>query len=353
MRLFRLLRLAPPNFTTPLAALCLAALGCGSAGATRAATPADSTDGGAPSPEASPGGDDGGVTQVNETDASDASQTPPTASCTGKLAQPLDATMTVVSGGTNRTANVHVPASYDPSTPTPVVLNFHGYTSDASQEELLTDMSTEADAKGFIVVYPQGLNDSWNAGACCGTSAATGVDDVGFVSDLIDVLEVQLCVDSKRVFATGMSNGGFLSHRLGCELATRVAAIAPVAGVLGVTTCSPTRAVPVMEFHGTADPLVPYEGDPAEGFISVPSTFSGWATRDACTGSPATTYDDGDTQCATYESCADGATVTLCTVTGGGHTWPGGLPVPALGYTTTDISATDAMWTFFTQHPMP
>jgi polyhydroxybutyrate depolymerase len=255
--------------------------------------------------------------------------------------------------GATRTANVHVPASYDPSKPTPLVLNFHGYTSDGGQEALLSNMSAKADQAGFVVVYPQGLNQSWNAGACCGVSASSGVDDVGFVGQLLDELESRLCVDVHRVFATGMSNGGFLSHRLGCEMSTRIAAIAPVAGVLGVPACNPVRPVPVMHFHGTADPLVPYDGSPSLGFPSVEDTFTGWAARDSCAGSPATTFSKGDTSCASYEQCAGGASVTLCTVQGGGHTWPGGLPVPALGYTTTELSATDAMWTFFTQHPLP
>ena len=273
--------------------------------------------------------------------------------CTGKLAQPADATWTVLSSGMSRTANVHVPPNYDPTKPTPVVLNFHGFTSNAAQEALLSNMSAKADAEGFVVVYPEGLDSSWNAGACCGLSAQNGVADVQFVSDLIDSLEVQLCVDAKRVFATGMSNGAFLSHRLGCELSDRVAAIAPVAGVLGVPQCNPKRPVPVMHFHGTADPLVPYDGSATLGFPAVSDTFAGWASRDGCTGDPAKTYDNGDAHCATYASCNAGATVTLCTIDNGGHTWPGGLPVPSLGYTTTDISATDAMWTFFTEHPLP
>lgn len=275
------------------------------------------------------------------------------AACTGKLAQPVDATWTIVSSGVNRTANVHVPANYDPTKATPVVLNFHGFTSNAAEEALLSGMSDKADKEGFVVVYPEGLNSSWNAGACCGVSAQSGVADVQFVSDLIDSLEVQICVDTKRVFATGMSNGGFLSHRLGCELSDRIAAIAPVAGVLGIPQCDPKRAVPVMHFHGTLDPLVPWNGDPTLGFPPVPDTFAGWATRDGCTGDPTSTYDKGDAHCATYDKCGAGATVTLCTIDNGGHTWPGGLPVPALGNTSTDISATDEMWTFFTKHPLP
>jgi polyhydroxybutyrate depolymerase len=317
----------------PLGVLSIVALGCGT-------SPAAPNDAGGPlleasSPDSAAPTDGGTVT-----------------TCTGKLPQPLDNTWTIVSKGTNRTAKVHVPAIYDRTKPTPVVLNFHGYTSDAAQQEILTQMTPKSDKEGFIVVYPQGLNQSWNAGACCGQSAMTGVDDVQFVSDLIDALEAQLCVDAKRVFATGMSNGGFLSHRLACELSNRVAAVAPVAGVLGIANCKPARPVPVMHFHGTADALVPWNGSPSLGFPSVPDTFAGWAMRDGCTGMPVETYRKSDSHCATYANCAGGSTVTLCTVDNGGHTWPGGTPVPTLGYTTPNISATDEMWTFFAQHPL-
>jgi polyhydroxybutyrate depolymerase len=286
----------------------------------------------------SPGADDGPVTPQ---------------SCSGDAAQPLDSTWTLTFSGAARTFNVHVPASYDPNKPTPVVLDFHGLTMAAAEEDLLTGMNAKADSTGFIAVEPQGQGTSWNAGACCAPANAENVDDIGFVDAMLDQLEASLCVDPHRIFATGMSNGGFFSHRLGCELAARVAAIAPVAGVEAMPTCNPSRPVPVMEFHGTLDPLVPYGGSTVLGFPSVPDTFSGWAARDGCTGEPTDTYDDNDSHCATYTSCAAGAEVTLCTVDGGGHTWPGGLPVPTLGYTTPYLSATDAMWGFFQAHPLP
>ncbi|HUJ63242.1 MAG TPA: PHB depolymerase family esterase [Kofleriaceae bacterium] len=277
--------------------------------------------------------------------APDGAQAP---ACVGLAPASGDTTWTLTSGGLPRVANVHVPPSYDPTRGMPVVFNFHGFTSDAVQEAVLTAMSPAADAEGYIVIYPYGTGTplSWNAGACCGTATATNVDDIGFVKDLLALAEQRLCIDPARVYATGMSNGGFLSHRIGCELADTFAAIAPVAGVDGMPTCNPSRPVPVMEFHGTADPLVPYNGSSVLGFDSVPDTFTGWATRDGCTGAPVQTYAHGDATCMTYQGCD----VTLCTIDGGGHTWPGGLPVPALGVTSTDISATDAMWTFFAAH---
>ena len=281
---------------------------------------------------------------------SDSTATPFT--CTGKPAASGDVTWNITSGGLPRVVIVHVPANYDPSRGVALVLNFHGFTSDAPQEAILSLMNDKADNEGFIVAYPYGTGTplSWNAGACCGTAAASGVDDIQFVRDILAKASTDLCIDPTRIYATGMSNGGFLSHRIGCEMADTFAAIAPVAGVLGVPTCTPSRPMPVLHFHGTSDPLVPYNGDPAMGFPPVLDTFHGWADRDGCTGTPTQTYAKGDATCQTYDQCAGGAEVTLCTIDGGGHTWPGGTPVPSLGATSTDINATDAMWTFFSAH---
>jgi polyhydroxybutyrate depolymerase len=254
-----------------------------------------------------------------------------------------------------------------------VVLNFHGFTSDSSQQILLTNMNAKADAEGFIAVHPDGTGvvKSFNAGLCCGEALDNNTDDVGFVRDMLDNLASDLCVDPQRIFATGMSNGGFLSHRLACELADRIAAVAPVAGVMGLPSCTPVRPVPIMHFHGTADPLVPYMGGqpldlPEFGgvlptFPSVPDTFEGWRQRNGCPDPAqqpaAITYQNGDVTCQTYQDCQGDAETTLCTVDGGGHTWPGGFPIEAvaiyLGHTTMDIVATDAMWTFFQRHPLP
>lgn len=276
------------------------------------------------------------------------------ARCTGKLAAVTDDTWMIESGGVARKVDVHVPASYDPTLGMPLVMNFHGFTSDGAQEALLSGMNAKADAAGFIVVYPYGTGAplSWNAGACCGQAVQNNVDDIQFVKDVIATAEDRLCIDDARIYSTGMSNGGFLSHRIGCELADQVAAIAPVAGVNGMTSCNPSRPMPVMHFHGTADPLVPYTGSTTLGFIAVPDSFAAWGARDGCAGDPVETFRNGDSHCSTYEQCAGGADVTLCTVDNGGHTWPGGLPVPSLGYTTTYLSATDAMWTFFQAHPL-
>ena len=317
------------------------------------------------------GGDPGSGAVTTSPAAEDASAPAPSASsspppdgapadtgaCTGKPALAGDLEWTLASGGHDRTFHVHGPPSYDPAKPAPAVLNFHGYTSDGLQHAAYTGMLRKSDEAGFIAVHGEGVGSkqSWNAGACCGEAQASNVDDVALVRQLLDELEAKLCVDDKRIFATGLSNGGFLSHRLACEVADRIAAIAPVAGVLGVPSCAPSRPVPVMHFHGTYDTLVPYGGvdDGQRKFPSVEATVDGWAQRDGCTDEARTIVDRDDVTCTTRDACAAGAEVTLCTVDGGGHTWPGAIPFPVLGKTTQAIRATDAMWEFFQRHPMP
>jgi len=269
--------------------------------------------------------------------------------------------MTFSHDGLLRSTYLHVPESYDPTEGTMLVLNFHGFSSANWQQAILTRMGEEAEARGFVVAYPQGVAVSWNAGDCCGTAWADAVDDVGFVRALIDRLSEEYCVDPRRVYATGMSNGGFISHRLACELSHRIAAVAPVAGVIGVEPedCAPERAVPVLQFHGTDDPLVPYEGgtpvlhDLGAGLIfrSVPETMDHWAAHNGCAPDEAVFYEEGDSECVEWTGCE--APTRLCTVEGGGHTWPGGLPVPFLGKTTRDLDATNTMLDFFAAHPMP
>jgi polyhydroxybutyrate depolymerase len=257
----------------------------------------------------------------------------------------------VTTGGKQRSARVHVPKSFDGSKPTPLLLNFHGRMSTASQEELISKTTTKSDAAGFVVVYPDGIGQTWNAGLCCGQAQADGIDDVAFTRALLDEIERKICVDAKRVFATGLSNGAFMVQRLACELSDRIAAIGPVAGQLLSSPCAPSRPVPVMHFHGDADPIVSYQG--TFGMQGAQASTKAWATRNGCGATPAQTYAKGDATCATYSGCTSGADVTLCTIAGGGHTWPGGMPIPGLGKTSQDIDATDAMWDFFSKHPMP
>lgn len=301
-----------------------------------------------------------GTPMENTSDGGTTPVVPPPAPfvCEGREGGTGSFAITVPHDGLLRTALIHVPESYDPASGTMLVLDFHGFTSADWQESLLTGMSDEADERGFIVAYPQGVATSWNAGACCGTAWTDAVDDVGFVDALLDRLERDYCIDPRRVYATGMSNGGFFSHRLACEKSDRFAAVAPVAGVLGMDRCTPPRAMPIWQFHGTEDLLVPYEGGVPTmddlgvlAFRSVEETLAHWAAQNSCTGDPTTFYANGEVTCVEWQGCA--APTRLCTVDGGGHTWPGGLAVPFLGHTTDDIDATEAMLDFFEQNPRP
>ena len=281
----------------------------------------------------------------------------PAAPCAGRAKQPRNSTWSVTVWSDQRAFVVHVPPSYDPTKPTPLVLNFHGYSMNPRLEDWLTSMSAKADAAGFILVYPEGTGSplSFDGGNCCGDSRHDHVDDVGFTRAMLDALEANLCVDPARVYATGMSNGGFMSHRLACDLSDRIAAIASVAGVNATTDCHPLRPVPVLDLHGTANPVVPYTGNPRDGWRSVDDTIAGWVARDGCTGST-TALATSDVTCVSHAPCAAGAEVELCTIQGGGHTWPGGKDVPhflGIGKTTHAINADDLIWSFFERHPMP
>jgi polyhydroxybutyrate depolymerase len=230
------------------------------------------------------------------------------ASCVGRARQPTNATWTLDFGGRTRTFVVHVPPSYDPSMPTPLVFNFHGYRMSPKLEEWLTSMSATADAAGFVLVYPEGTGSplGFNAGGCCGDAKDDHVDDVGFTRAMLDRLEADLCVDPQRVFATGMSNGGFMSHRLACEMSDRIAAVAPVSGVNATATCAPTRAVPILDFHGVADPTVPYYGGSSYGWPSVNESINAWAARDGCSGPTLVTSVTDDVHCVTHTQCRRG-----------------------------------------------
>ena len=264
---------------------------------------------------------------------------------------PGDHTVEVEHDGLKRTALVHIPASVDIGVPTPLVLNFHGFTSNSLQQSQFSAMNPKADAEGFIVAYPQGIDSSWNAGACCGNAMTQQIDDVGFVRKLVAALEVQLCVDDRRIYATGMSNGGFMSHRLACEVADIFAAVAPVSAVNGTEPCDPGRPVPVMMFNGTADILVAYNGG-GNFNKSAPATFEEWADRDGCSDGSMPGKTAGNASCESHEVCDAGVAVAFCTFEGMGHCWPGQAACP-FGAASTDLSANDEMWDFFSKYTLP
>jgi len=280
-----------------------------------------------------------------------------------------DHTRTLNEGGLERNYLVHVPPQYDPATPMPVVLAFHGGGANAGNMVTFSGLNEKADEAGFIVVYPEGTGRlermrTFNAGNCCGYAASQQIDDVAFTRRILDDLENVANVDRRRIFATGMSNGAMMAYRLASELSDRIAAIAPVGGSMGTKDCHPGRAVSVMHFHGDADEFVPFKGGRGRGisgtdFYSVEHSIAAWAKADGCGTTPTTTrlpdqQDDGTAvKEVRYDSGKDGSEVVLVLIEGGGHTWPGREPrLRSLGVSTRDISANDMMWEFFQRHPM-
>ncbi len=260
-------------------------------------------------------------------------------------------------GGLTRTFNLVVPPAHDGETPIPLVLAFHGWFLNAQTQANMSQMSVTANERGFAIAYPQGVGESWNAGSCCGTAFDQGVDDVAFTRALVQQAGEALCLDESRIYATGFSNGGFMSHRLACEASDVFAAIGPVAGVLMIpdAECTPPRAVPVMHFHGTDDLSVAFGGNGKVPHISVAVSTADWVARNGCDPDPEVTFQQADTTCETWSNCGDdGAEVILCTIEGMGHCWPGDPVCTGLMDTPSlTLPASDALADFFEAHPMP
>ena len=279
---------------------------------------------------------------------------------TGTL-KPGDTTRSLVFAGIERTYVLHIPAGYDATRPTPLVLAFHGIGLNAEEMIRISGYSKQADTSGFIVVYPNGTGEtkSWNGGHCCGEAAQRNVDDVGFTGALIDELAKLINIDSHRIYATGFSNGAIMVYRLACELSDRIAAIGPVAATQILddqTACRPARSMPIIHFHGTADRLNPYDGgSTAAGykFVSVEDAIRFWVSKNACSA-PVQRTKQGTIQHDVYAPCAGKSAIELYSIIGGEHAWLGGEAVsPQIGEPTMEISATPLMWGFFTAHPMP
>jgi len=276
---------------------------------------------------------------------------------------------TIQIGGVQRVYHVHLPPTAPAEGGLPLVIVFHGGGGTAKGAERQYGFTQLADARGFVVVYPAGLDRRWNDGR--GTTGQPWlntvlVDDVSFVSATIDHLRNALPIDARRVYAAGMSNGGILSHRLGCELSGKIAAIAPVAGTIAAPEaprCAPETPVSVVEFHGTEDRFVPYGGgdilkQPERGTVlSVADTMALWTRLDGCSTTPRLadlppSHPEDGTRIrrVTYGPCGRTSEVTLYTVIGGGHTWPGTAWIPLLGPVSRQINATEIIWEFFERH---
>ena len=259
--------------------------------------------------------------------------------------------------GIERDYILYVPEIYDGSTAVPLVLNFHGFGSSASQQMFYGDFRDIADTEGFLLVHPEGTtfigNQFWNVGF---PGISSTIDDVGFTEALIDELATLYTIDLDRVYATGMSNGGFMSFLLACQLSEKIAAVASVTGSMTQDTfddCNAQLPTPVLQIHGTEDDVVLYNENNLS--LPIPDVISYWVDHNNCETTPTTTtlpdldVSDGSTiEYSVYEDGDNGITTEHMKVIGGGHTWPGSV-LNSAG-TNQDIDASMEIWLFFSRY---
>ncbi|QDP19326.1 extracellular catalytic domain type 1 short-chain-length polyhydroxyalkanoate depolymerase [Sphingomonas xanthus] len=263
-------------------------------------------------------------------------------------------------GGLTRRYMIHVPPGLPRGKAVPVLLALHGGGGNMEFQAKNYGLTQMADKTGFIVVFPNGhsrfrngMLATWNAGACCGRAAEHKVDDVGFLTEVIDRVRRQLPVDRRRIYATGMSNGALMSYRLACERADLIRAIAPVAGTDNTLACNPSRPVPVIHFHARDDSHVPYGGGVGPdslvkaNFASVPATIAKWVRFNRAAPRPRTVLQVEGARCDLHGAGLGGAPVQLCLTDGGGHSWPGADPRGIRKQPSRAISANEQMWRFF------
>ncbi|MDC3285104.1 T9SS type A sorting domain-containing protein [Flavobacteriaceae bacterium] len=258
--------------------------------------------------------------------------------------------------GIQRNYILYIPEIYDGNTAVPLILNFHGFGSNAAQQMFYGDFRDIADTEGFLLVHPEGTtfigNQFWNVGF---PGISSTIDDVGFTEALIDELATLYAIDLDRVYATGMSNGGFMSFLLACQLSEKIAAVASVTGSMTQDTfddCNAQRPTPVLQIHGTEDDVVLYNGNNLS--LPIPDVISYWVDYNNCETTPTTTTfpdidpSDGSTiEHSVYEDGDNGITTEHMKVIGGGHTWPGS--VINTGGTNQDIDASMEIWLFFSR----
>jgi polyhydroxybutyrate depolymerase len=282
-------------------------------------------------------------------------------------------TIRLSAGGGKGSYIRHLPPAYDGKKPLPLVIDLHGYSEAASIHTAISGLGAYGDTHHFITVTPQtdGPVPHW--------STTLNGSDVAFIGGLMDTAEQTLCVDQSRIFVTGYSNGAFMTSAVACKYANRIAAVAPVAGIQEIAGCTFSRPVPVVAFHGTTDPFVPYDGSVGKSALnlpaadgsgktlgqlgantlkrgpSIPEATAAWAKRNGC-GPTATNRSVATDVTLISYPCPTSAEVELYRVTNGGHAWPGSKVDKSLesvvGHVTLSISANDIMWAFFQQHPL-
>lgn len=262
----------------------------------------------------------------------------------------------IIHDGIQRDYILYIPAIYDGGTEVPLVFNFHGFGSNANEQMLYGDFRAIADSEGFLLVHPEGTffngNQHWNVG---GFTIGSTVDDVGFTEALIEELAGPYTINLDRVYATGMSNGGYMSFLLACQLSEKIAAVASVTGAMTPETfdaCSPQHPTPILQIHGTNDEIVPYNG--ASWSRSIEDVMTYWVNYNNCDEPPSTTVfpdidpTDGSTvEHIVYQNGDNNVTTEHMKVLGGQHTWPGSVfNFPG---TNQDINASMEIWAFFSR----
>jgi polyhydroxybutyrate depolymerase len=280
------------------------------------------------------------------------------------ITKPGDYRFTIQHDGLTRMYRVHVPAKVDPATPAPLLFALHGGggNMDYQADDAHYGQIGKSEREGFVVVFPNGFSKlksgqlaTWNAGDCCGAARDQNVDDVGFIRQVVAKLMRQMNIDRKRIYATGMSNGGLMAYRLACEMSDVFTAIAPVAGTDNTRSCKPANPVAVLHIHARNDTHVLFTGGAGPkareksvvtDFKSVADTVSKWVRLNGCTAPPRRSLEKAGAWCEVYSPCQGDAQVQLCVTEAGGHSWPGAQKTrgePA----STAISANDVMWDFF------
>lgn len=266
----------------------------------------------------------------------------------GAALAPGDHLRDLPSGGLPRQYRLHVPPGYDGSTPVPLVVDMHGLSSNSTQQSAISGMRAVADAEGFLVAYPDGWRNAWNAKLCCGNP---DVDDVGFIRAVVAAVAAEANVDPGRIYATGLSNGGAMTHRLACDAADLFAAAAPMAFPLAYRPapgCQPSRSIPVLTVMGLTDELIRYDG----GFGTAVDTFAHWTQVNGCLGPTPDVVDArGLSRCEYYTACANDVQVGLCSVTA--LAFPGARFSGHLLYLNDDFDLARVAWDFLSRFTLP
>lgn len=309
-----------------------------------------------------------------------------------------DLVIQTVHDGRLRSFMVHVPLNSNSATPLPLVIVIHGGGGSMEGMAQTTGMNATADREKFIAVYPQGVGEvyqgqtfgTWNGGLCCGKALAEDIDDVGFISAMIDYLQKNFAIDAKRIYATGLSNGAQMSYRLACELANKIAAVAPHSGQGDMSACTPVRNIPVLNIHGKKDPCTVYDGtkpcggcfdDFLEGLglpvgqkeywqcDAVETAFDKWRTLNGCSNQATVTNYGSHARCTTFKGCSNNSETTLCSDDDLGHNWAGsfyGIPAcetapngyvcklwwNTVGPASDNLHGNDLIWNFFKRHTL-